>query len=195
MSSKHETSSFLTLQDHIDAALLSSRRILIGNAIDNDLAEDVIKKVWYLEKEDSKKPITFIINSPGGSIDAGFAIWDQMQMIKCPKITVVTGIAASMGSILMLAGDKKKRFATPMSRVMIHQPALSGVVQGQATDLEIQAKEILKMKEQIIEIYMHSTGKTKEAVEKALDRDTWMTAKEAMKWGLVDSITSSFDDL
>jgi len=195
MVNKNEDVNFIRLKDQIDASLLKSRRIFISNTIDNALAEDVIKKIWYLETQNPGKPILLVINSPGGAIDAGFAIWDQIKMIPSPVTTLVTGMAASMASILMLAGAPDRRFVTPKSRIMIHQPALSGVIQGQATDLEIQAKEILKTKKMIIEIYTEATKKSYEAIEKSIDRDTWMTAQEAKDFGLVSNIVSSFKDI
>ena len=144
------TPKFYKLKDQIDAALLEQRRILLSGPVDNGLAEDVIKQLIYLEYQDKKKPILLIINSPGGSVDAGFAIWDQIQLLSCPVTTLVMGIAASMGSVLSLASPKGKRFATPKCRIMIHQPSLSGMVQGQATDLEIQAREMLKTKARLV---------------------------------------------
>ncbi len=191
----NEEALMIRLKDRIDHSILQTRRIFICDAIDNDLAEDTIKKLWFLENENPGKPITLFLNSPGGSIDAGFAIWDQLKLSSSPITTIVTGMAASMASILMLAADKGKRLATPKSRVMIHQPKLSGVVQGQATDLEIQAKEILKMKKMLIEIYMQATGKSYEALEKSLDRDAWMTADEAKVFGLLDKIISSYKEI
>src|SRR5438552_2203668 len=122
MAAKNDEPQMLKLKDRIDYSILQSRRLFICDGIDNALAEDVIKKLWFLELEAPGKPITLIINSPGGSIDAGFAIWDQLKMISAPITTIVTGMAASMASILMLAASPKKRFATPKSRVMIHQP-------------------------------------------------------------------------
>jgi ATP-dependent Clp protease protease subunit len=131
-------------KDRIDNALLEARRIFLSDAVDNETAADIIHKLWYLELMAPGKPILFVINSPGGSVDSGFAIWDQVKMISSPVTTVVTGLAASMGSILSLCASPKQRFATPNARIMIHQPMIGGVIQGQATDLEIQAKEMLK---------------------------------------------------
>lgn len=185
----------IKLQDRIENSLLQSRRLFLSSAIDNDLAEDIIKKLWYLELDAPGKPILLIINSPGGSVDAGFAIWDQIKMITSPVTTLVTGIAASMASILSLVAPKDKRYATPRSRVMIHQPAVAGIIQGQATDLEIQAKEILKTKKMIIDLYVLATGKSPEEIEKAIDRDTWMTAEEALKFGLLSQIVTTYKDL
>lgn len=181
--------------DKIDLAFLQARRILLSSSVDSKMAEDAIKKIWYLELQDPGKPILIVINSPGGSVDAGFAIWDQLKMISSPVTTLITGIAASMGSILALVASPGRRFATPKSRIMIHQPAIAGIVQGQATDLEIQAKEILKTKRMIIDMYVAATGKSADAIEKSIDRDTWMSADEALEFGLLDKIVTSYKDL
>lgn len=183
------------LDDKIDEKLLEQRRIFLSDAVDQHSAKDVIRKLWYLELLDPGKEILLIINSPGGSVDAGYAVWDQIKMIKSPVTTLVTGMAASMGSVLSLAAQKGRRFATPNARVMIHQPSIHGVIQGQATDLEIQAKEILKTRDDIIHLYMEATGKDFETIERALDRDTWMNSEEALKFGLLDKIVTSYQDL
>ncbi|WP_068466898.1 ATP-dependent Clp protease proteolytic subunit [Candidatus Protochlamydia phocaeensis] len=181
--------------DRIEHSLLEARRIFISDAVDSDSASDIIRKLWYLELTDPGKPILFVINSPGGAVDSGFAIWDQVKMISSPVTTLVTGLAASMGSILSLCAAPGRRFATPHSRIMIHQPLLSGVIKGQATDLEIQAKEMLKTRNGLIEIYVQATGKDFATIEKAIDRDTWMTAEEALEFGLLDRVVNSFQDL
>jgi ATP-dependent Clp protease protease subunit len=181
--------------DKIEQSLLEARRIFISDAVDSHTAHDIIRKLWYLELTAPGKPILFIINSPGGAVDSGFAIWDQIKMITSPVTTLVTGLAASMGSILSLCAAPGRRFATSHSRIMIHQPLLGGVITGQATDLEIQAREIIKTKNALIEIYMEATGKDFAAIEKAIDRDTWMTAKEALDFGLLDGVVSSFKEL
>lgn len=183
------------LQDKIDQALLDARRILISDAIDQDSANEAIKKLWYLELKEPGKPILLVINSPGGSVDSGFAIWDQVKLLKSPVTTLVTGLAASMGSVLSLCAAPGKRFATPQSRIMIHQPLLSGVIKGQATDLEIQAKEMLKTRSLLVNLYAEATGKSKEEIEKAIDRDTWYSAEEAKEFGLLDKIVNSFDEI
>jgi ATP-dependent Clp protease protease subunit len=183
------------IEDKIDEQLLKVRRVFLCDAIDMNSAKEVIRKIWYLELVDPGKPILFVISSPGGSVDAGFAIWDQIKMITSPVITLVTGLAASMGSILSLCASPKKRFATANARIMIHQPSIHGVVKGQATDLEIQAKEILKSRDMLVDLYCEATGKSKKEVEKALDRDTWMSAEEAMKFGLLDKIVTSFKEV
>lgn len=185
--------SYIKVEDQIEAALLDARRIFLSDAVDEATAKCVIRKLWYLELTSPGKPITFIINSPGGSVDSGFAIWDQIKMITSPVLTLVTGLAASMGSILSLAGAR--RYATPNARIMIHQPRLGGSIQGQATDLDIQAKEMLKTKKKIIETYVAKTGKDYKVIERAIDRDTWMSAEEALEYNLLDEIVSSYKDI
>lgn len=187
--------SFLHLKDKIEASMLEQRRLFLCDAIDSDTANDIIRKLWYLESKAPGEPILLVINSPGGAIDAGFAIWDQIKMVTSPVSTLITGLAASMGSILSLVAPKKRRFATPRSRIMVHQPRLSGVIQGQATDLEIQAKEMLKTRSTLITIYEEATGRSFAEIEKAIDRDTWMTVEEALEFGLLDKIVSSYQEI
>ncbi len=181
--------------DKLDHALLEKRRIFLSDAVDSESAKDIIRKLWYLDHLAPGKPILFIINSPGGSVDSGFAIWDQIKMLSSPVFTLVTGLAASMGSLLSLVSGKGKRFATPNARIMIHQPLIGGVIRGQATDLEIQAKEMLKTRSQIVDVYVDATGKDRKAIEKAIDRDNWMTAEEARDFGLIDKIVTSMKDV
>lgn len=183
------------LNDRIEEKLLEKRRIFLSNVIDQESAADIIRKLWYLEFQDPKKPLLLIINSPGGSVDSGFAIWDQIRMLSAPVYTLVTGLAASMGSLLSLCAKKGYRFATPYSRIMIHQPLISGVIKGQATDLDIQAKEMLKTRAVIVDLYSEATGKDKKTIEKAIDRDNWMTAEEAKSFGLIDKVVNSYDHL
>lgn len=183
------------VNDKLDHALLDKRRIFLSDAVDAESAKDIIRKLWYLDHLAPGKPILFIINSPGGSVDAGFAIWDQIKMLSSPVVTLVTGLAASMGSLLSLVAGKGKRLATPNSRIMIHQPLIGGVIRGQATDLEIQAKEMLKTRSQIVDVYVQATGKDQKAIEKAIDRDNWMTAEEALAFGLLDKIVTSMKDV
>jgi ATP-dependent Clp protease, protease subunit len=183
------------IKDRIDGAILETRRIFLSDAVDSESALDIIRKLWYLDLQGPGKPILFIINSPGGSVDSGFAIWDQVKMISSPVYTLVTGLAASMGSVLSLCAGPKCRFATPHARIMIHQPRLSGVIQGQATDLDIQAKEMIKTRNLLINIYVKATGKEWNIVERAIDRDTWMTAEEAKEFGLLDQIVTSFKEI
>jgi Protease subunit of ATP-dependent Clp proteases len=183
------------IDDKIDTVLLKARRIFFGDAVDSDSAKDAIRKLWYLELQDPGKPILLVINSPGGSVDSGFAVWDQVQMIKSPVTTLVTGLAASMGSVLSLCASAGKRFATPYSRIMIHQPSIHGVIKGQATDLDIQAKEIIKTRDILVDLYAKKTKKDRKIIEKAIDRDTWMSAHEALNFGLLDKVVNSFDEI
>lgn len=192
--SQEELMPFKSLEDCIDHTLLKARRIFFSNVVETKSASDAIKKLWYLELTDPGKPILFIINSPGGSVIDGLAIIDQVKMITSPITTLVTGLAASMGTLIGLcADDPKRRLATPNARFMIHQPRIHGAIQGQASDLEIQAREIMRTKEQGIKAYMEATGKDRETIEKAVDRDNWMTAEEAKEFGLIGNIVSSFD--
>ena len=179
----------------IDLALLKARRIYISEGVDSGSAADIIRKLWYLELQDPGKPILFVISSPGGSIDAGFAVWDTVQLITSPVSTLITGLAASMGTVLGLCGKKGQRYCTPNARIMIHQPAIHGAVMGQATDLEIQAREITKTRAKLVDLYAEETGQDRDAVEKAIDRDSWMSAQEAHSFGLVDKLVTSFDEV
>jgi ATP-dependent Clp protease protease subunit len=183
------------IYEKIEQVLLEKRRIFLSDAVDQKTASDVIRKLWYLDHVNPGKPILFVINSPGGSVDSGFAIWDQIHMISSPVYTLVSGLAASMGSLLSLVAPKGKRFATPSSRIMIHQPLIGGVIQGQATDLDIQAKEMLKTRDIIVSIYSDATGKEVEVIRKAIDRDNWMSAEEAKNFGLVDAIVHNFSEI
>lgn len=183
------------LKDKIEEKILDSRRIFLSDQVDSSSALEIIRKLWYLELKSPGKPILFVINSPGGSVDSGFAIWDQVKMISSPVTTLVTGLAASMGSILSLCAAPKRRFATPNARIMIHQPRMSGVIQGQATDLDIQAKEMLKTHTKLINTYVEATGKSYAIIEKAIDRDTWMSAQEALEYGLLDGIVTTYKEL
>jgi ATP-dependent Clp protease protease subunit len=195
MDNNNDNYPHQSLDDQIDRVILDSRRLFLSDMVDNKSSGNIIRKLWYLESIDPGKPILFIINSPGGSVDAGLAIWDQVKLITSPVYTLITGLAASMGSVLSLCATKGKRFATKHARVMIHQPSVSGPIQGQATDLEIHAKEIIKTKDMLVQLYMAHSGKTQEEVEQALDRDTWMTAEEALRFGLLDKIILSYDEI
>jgi ATP-dependent Clp protease protease subunit len=183
------------IDDKIEESLLKARRVFLSDPVDGDSAKEIIRKLWYLELSEPGKPILFVINSPGGSVDSGFAIWDQVKMISSPVTTLITGLAASMGSVLSLCAAPGKRFATANSRIMIHQPSINGVIRGQATDLDIQAKEILKTRSALVDLYVEATGKPRGIIEKAIDRDSWMSAKEALDFGLLDKVIGSFKDL
>ena len=172
----------------IYSRLLKDRIIFIGTAVHDDMANVVIAQLLFLEKEDAGKDIDIYINSPGGSVTAGLAIYDTMQMIKPDVSTICVGQAASMGAVLLAGGAKGKRFALPNSRVLIHQ--VSAGFQGQASDIDIQAKEILKTKQRLNEILASHTGKSVEQVEKDADRDFFMSPEEAKEYGLIDDVLS-----
>lgn len=170
----------------IYSRLLKDRIIFLGSAVDDTVANLTIAQMLFLEADDPKKDICFYINSPGGSITAGMAIYDTMNYIKCDVSTICVGMAASMGAFLLCAGAEGKRFALPNSEIMIHQP--SGGTQGQATDIEIQAKRILRMKKDLNEILAKRTGKSLEQIGIDTERDNFMSAKEAMEYGLIDRV-------
>jgi ATP-dependent Clp protease protease subunit len=170
----------------IYSRLLRDRIIILGSAINDDVANIIVAQLLYLQFEDSKADIHLYINSPGGSISSGMAIYDTMQFLTCDVATYCIGQCASMGAILLTAGAKGKRYALPNSRVMIHQP-LAGM-QGTATELEIHAKEVLKTKRRMNEILLKHTGQTLDKIEKDTDRDNFMTAEEAKSYGLVDNV-------
>jgi len=170
----------------IYSRLLKERIIFLAGPIDDAVANVVIAQLLFLESEDPDKDICMYINSPGGSVSAGMAIYDTMQYIK-PKVqTICMGMAASMASVLLAAGEKGKRFALPYSRVMIHQPL--GGAEGQATEIEIHAREILRVREEINEVLAKHTGQTKKKIAQDTDRDHYLTAVEAKEYGLIDSI-------
>jgi ATP-dependent Clp protease protease subunit len=177
-----------SLDDEIERTLLLDRRLLFSAEVDQESATQAIRKLWYLELSAPGKGITFIINSPGGSVDAGFAIWDQIKMISSPVTTLVTGLAASMGSILSLCAAKGRRLATPNARIMIHQPSIHGAVRGPASDIEIHAREILRTRDTVNEIYARHTGQPVERIRRDTDRDTFMSAEEAVAYGLIDAV-------
>lgn len=170
----------------IYSRLLKDRIIFIGTPIDDFVANLIIAQMLFLQMEDAGKDINVYVNSPGGSVTSGLAIYDTMQFVKCDVATYCVGQAASMGALLLCAGTKGKRFALPNSRVMIHQPW--GGVQGAAADISIQAKEILKLRDRINEILSAHTGKSLEKIEKDTDRDYFMSSKEAQDYGLIDEV-------
>ncbi len=170
----------------IYSRLLKDRIIFIGTAIDDNVANIVIAQLLFLQMQDSEKDINIYINSPGGSVTSGLAIYDTMRFVKNDVCTYCIGQAASMGAVLLAAGTKGKRFALPNSRIMIHQPW--GGVQGTASDISIQAKEILKMKEKLNKILADHTGRPIEEIEKDTDRDYFMSAYESQEYGLVDKV-------
>ncbi len=170
----------------IYSRLLKDRIIFIGEAIDDHLSNLVVAQLLFLESEDPEKDVNIYINSPGGVITSGLAIYDTMQYIKCPVSTICVGQAASMGAVLLAGGDKGKRIALPSSRIMIHQPM--GGTQGQAVDIQIHAREIMRLKDRIHDILVRHTGKSPEAIESDTDRDFFMSAEEALSYGIIDRV-------
>ncbi|SEM27107.1 ATP-dependent Clp protease proteolytic subunit ClpP [Stigmatella aurantiaca] len=166
--------------------LLKDRIIMLGVPINDDVANVVVAQMLFLESEDPEKGINIYINSPGGSVTAGLAIYDTMQYVKCPVSTICVGQAASMGALLLLAGSKGKRYALPNARIMIHQPL--GGAQGQATDIDIQAKEILRLRAYLNGIIVKHTGHTIERIEKDTERDYFMSAEDARQYGIIDEV-------
>ncbi|WP_262918473.1 ClpP family protease [Telluribacter sp. SYSU D00476] len=166
--------------------LMADRIIFMGTGVDDNIANIIVAQLLFLESADAKKDILMYINSPGGSVYAGLGIYDTMQYVRPDVATVCTSLAASMGAVLLAGGAAGKRAALPHARVMIHQP--SGGAQGQSTDIEITAREIIKLRDELYEILANHTGQTKETIEKDSDRDKWFRASEAKEYGLIDEI-------
>jgi ATP-dependent Clp protease, protease subunit len=177
----------------IYSRLLKDRIIFLGTVINDEVANLLIAQLLFLESEDPDKDINFYINSPGGSVTAGLAVYDTMQYIKPEIATVCIGQAASMGALLLAAGTAKKRYSLPNSRIMIHQPM--GGFQGQASDIEIQAREILRMKETLNNILREHTGKTLAQIQEDTDRDKFLSGLEAKEYGIIDHVIRNRDDL
>jgi len=170
----------------IYSRLLKDRIVFLGSAIDDNVANLIVAQMLFLESEDPKKDINLYINSPGGSVYAGMAIYDTMRYVKPEISTICVGLAASFGAVLLAAGEKGKRFALPNSRIMLHQPA--GGAQGQAVDIEIHAREILKIRETLNIILSDHTGQSVETIARDTDRDFFMSAEDTKKYGLIDEI-------
>lgn len=177
----------------IYSRLLKDRIIMLGSSIDDNVANSVVSQLLFLDAQDSEKDIYLYINSPGGSVTAGLAIYDTINFIKADVQTIVIGLAASMGSVLAAAGTKGKRFALPNSEIMIHQPL--GGAQGQASEIEIAATHILKTRERLNKILAERTGQDLEVIERDTDRDNFMTAEEAVEYGLIDDIMENSEKL
>jgi ATP-dependent Clp protease protease subunit len=173
----------------IYSRLLKERIIFMTGQVFDEMSSLLCAQLLFLESENPSKDIAFYINSPGGVVTSGLAIYDTMQYIRCPVSTVCIGQAASMGSLLLTAGAQGKRFALPNARIMVHQP--SGGAQGQATDIEIQAREILRIRQRLNEIYVRHTGQTLDTIEKKLERDSFMSAEEARDFGLIDQVVEN----
>ena len=177
----------------IYSRLLKDRIVFLGSVINDDVANVVTAQFLFLESEDPERDIYFYINSPGGSVTSGLAIYDTMEYVKPQVSTVCLGQAASMGALLLACGAKGKRFALPHARIMIHQPL--GGFEGSATDVDIQAREILRMREELNSVLMKHTGQTLKKIEKDTDRDLFMTGKQALEYGIVDEVISSRWDM
>jgi ATP-dependent Clp protease protease subunit len=173
----------------IYSRLLKERIVFLGSVVTDEVANVITAQLLFLESEDPERDISFYINSPGGAVTAGLAIYDTMQYVRPQISTLCVGQAASMAAVLLAAGAKGKRFALPHSRIMIHQPL--GGFQGQATDIDIQAREILRMREELNNILMKHTGQSLKKVEKDTDRDMFMTGKQAQEYGLVDDVIAA----
>ena len=172
----------------IYSRLLKDRIIMLTEDVNHVTASSIVAQLLFLESEDPDKEISFYINSPGGSITDGMAIVDTMRYIKCPISTICVGMAASMGAVLLACGDKGKRFATPNSEIMIHQPLISGGLSGQATEIKIHADHILRTRSRLNKLLSEQTGQDLETIEKDTERDNYMLAEEALKYGLIDEI-------
>ena len=172
----------------IFSRLLKDRIIMLGSSVTDMVANSIIAQLLFLESENPEKDIQIYINSPGGSVTAGMAIYDTIQHVRCPVSTICIGQAASMGAVLLCAGTKGKRYSLPNSRILIHQPLISGGISGQATDIDLQAKEIVRMRSVLNGILARHSGQTLERIEKDTDRDYIMTADEAQTYGLIDEV-------
>ncbi len=179
----------------IFSRLLRDRIVFIGGSIDDELANLVTAQLLFLSNEDPHADVNLYINSPGGTVSAGLAIYDTMQLIRPQVATYCVGVAASMGAVLLVAGAENKRFVLPNSRVLIHQPLIRGVLTGPATELDIEAKEIIRLRKRLYEILSFHTGQPCEQIEKDCDRNKWLEAHEAVEYGCVDQILTHMGDI
>lgn len=175
----------------IFSRLLKDRIVFLGTPVTDQVSNSIIAQLLYLESEDPEKDISLYINSPGGSVTAGLAIYDTMGYIRPRVSTLCMGQAASMGALLLAAGEEGHRFALPHSRILIHQPLMRGGMGGQASDIQIQAQEILRLRERLNQILVDHTGQPLDRIEKDTDRDYYMSAAEAVEYGLIDTVTNS----
>ncbi|MCP4591992.1 MAG: ATP-dependent Clp protease proteolytic subunit [bacterium] len=172
----------------IYSRLLKDRIVFIGGGIDDSQANVVVAQMLFLSNQDPKAEISLYVNSPGGSVSAGLAIYDTMQFVRCDVATYCVGMAASMGAVLMCGGTKGKRYLLPNSRMLLHQPLIGGVLEASATDLAIEAEEIIRLRHRLYEIISSCTGKPMDAVEKDCDRNLWLDAAQALDYGLADEV-------
>ena len=172
----------------IYSRLLNDRIIFLGGGVSDAMANLIVAQLLYLANEDPKAEISMYVNSPGGSVSAGLGIVDTMRFIPCPVATYVIGQAASMGSVIACSGTKGRRFALPHAENLMHQPLINGVIEGQATDLEIHAKHILRLREKLYTLYSENTGQTKQRIHDDCDRDKWLNSQEMLEYGLIDKV-------
>jgi len=175
----------------IYSRLLKDRIIFLGGGVDDDIASLIVAQLLFLANEDSKSDIHLYINSPGGSVTAGLGILDTMQFVKPDICTYIIGQAASMGSVLACSGTRGKRYSLPNARNLMHQPLLGGVMEGQATDLEIEAREMLRLRDRLYRVYSEATGQTTDQIEKDCDRNNWLDDAEMLEYGLIDKVLTS----
>lgn len=187
---KSQVSNVAPLTNDIRKKFLAERKIFLWDAVTDETAADIVEKLLYLDMLDHEKEITFYMSTPGGSISAGMAIYDTMKLVKAPVKVVVTGIAMSMGSILLSAAKKGRRFLFPSARVMIHQPLIMGEMSGTAVDMHIQAQELERMRSELNAILANASGQTLEKITQDTDRDFFMNAEETIKYGLADAIVT-----
>lgn len=179
----------------IDQRLFESRIVQVSGGVGSEMAHEINRQILALEREGPDKPFYLYVNSPGGEVSSGFSIYDTARFVSCEVVTVVVGMAASMGSIISLAAKKENRYALPNAKFLIHQPLISGYLTGPASDIDIHAKDIIRTKRKINELYARETGKPIEEIEKATDRDRWMTAEEALDFGLISRIVERRADI
>ncbi|MFM8733416.1 MAG: ATP-dependent Clp protease proteolytic subunit [Phycisphaerales bacterium] len=174
--------------DDIYSRLLNDRIVFLGGGVSDAMANLVVAQLLFLANEDPKAEISMYVNSPGGSVSAGLGIVDTMRFIPCPVATYIIGQAASMGSVIACSGTKGRRFALPHAENLMHQPLINGVIEGQATDLEIHAKHILRLREKLYQLYSENTGQTKDRIHADCDRDKWLNSQEMLEYGLIDKV-------
>jgi ATP-dependent Clp protease protease subunit len=172
----------------IYSRLLNDRIVFLGGGVSDAMANLVVAQLLFLANEDPKAEISMYVNSPGGSVSAGLGIVDTMRFIPCPVATYIIGQAASMGSVIACSGTKGRRFALPHAENLMHQPLINGVIEGQATDLEIHAKHILRLREKLYQLYSENTGQSKDRIHSDCDRDKWLNAQEMLEYGLIDKV-------
>ena len=172
----------------IYSRLLNDRIIFLGGGVSDTMANLVVAQLLFLANEDPKAEISLYVNSPGGSVSAGLGIVDTMRFVPCPVATYIIGQAASMGSVIACSGTKGRRFALPHAENLMHQPLIGGVIEGQATDLEIHAKHILRLRDKLYTLYSENTGQTKQKIHDDCDRDKWLNAQEMLEYGLIDKV-------